>query len=389
MFSLLKILPEGKNWTLDELNEIQVQILIPAIVFISICIVVGTVGNALVLYVNIFVIKLRNSPHRHFITFLGLSDITICMIFDTFLLMVLTHPYTLRNKLICKYFRAFNFVSNYISALTLVAIALDRYRRICRAHENQFSVRNIKCIFAIVIFFSFIISIPSFILYGKTTIKTGFPNITGSNCFIDDKFVLSWFPHVHIIFLYVTFIITAALISVFYILVWRKLIQHNQPMEIGADVSEAKVLSCAKDTNDIVMASAKIIADTHQNIDTVIDNAGIPGKCINTAKNIYTCKTNTLKEKTIRVSMLFFVVTAFYVFSNVPFYTLTAIAFLKENFVYDLDNTSAMFFELFWRSYAINSMVNPLIYGIMDTRFRMACRKLVLEKLRILTHFNE
>ncbi|KAK3602084.1 hypothetical protein CHS0354_014259, partial [Potamilus streckersoni] len=45
MYTSLKDLPEGKNWTLDELNDKEVQLLIPVILFISISLAVGTAGK--------------------------------------------------------------------------------------------------------------------------------------------------------------------------------------------------------------------------------------------------------------------------------------------------------------------------------------------------------
>ncbi|KAL3890835.1 hypothetical protein ACJMK2_003110 [Sinanodonta woodiana] len=142
MFTPLKDLPVGKNWTLDELNERKVQMLIPVIAYISIAMVFGTFGNALVLYINIFFLKLRNSTHRHFIVFLALADITFCMIGDPFIIGVLTHPYKFTNVLACKSIRAFTYCNAVISVLVLFVIAFDRYRRICRPKGKQFSIKK-------------------------------------------------------------------------------------------------------------------------------------------------------------------------------------------------------------------------------------------------------
>ncbi|KAL3890741.1 hypothetical protein ACJMK2_003019 [Sinanodonta woodiana] len=232
MFTPLKDLPGGKNLTLDELNERQVQLLIPVIIFISIAVVVGTVGNALVLYVNIFFLKLRNSTHRYFIIFLALADITFCMIVDPFVIGVLIHPYKFTNIIACKSFGAFTYFDAGVSVLVLFLIALDRYRRIFRPYGNQLSIKNINSILEIIVFISFIFSIPSFIIYGKNTVQTGIANITGISCFPDDIYINNMFPFSYNMFLHSVFIILTVSMCLFYILVWRQVRKHTHSTKV-------------------------------------------------------------------------------------------------------------------------------------------------------------
>ncbi|KAL3890825.1 hypothetical protein ACJMK2_003100 [Sinanodonta woodiana] len=381
MFTPLKDLPDGRNWTLDELNEIEVKLLLPVIIFISITMVVGIVGNALVLYVHVFTFKLEIATHRYFITFLAMADITFCLICEPCIIVVLTHPYTFRNGLACKFLRAFSYFNILVSILVLSIIALDRYRRICRPYENQFSKRRIKLIFGIIMLISFIFSTPCFILYGRNTVQTGVANITGFQCFPDDTYKDTLFPNAYVIFLFAVFLTLTAGIAVLYTLVWREIRKHKHAIK-SRGLSYAIKLnapSYTAETNVIETASSP----TTQSLNAIFyDEITVddPGKGTKEWKKTDKYKWQDQKVKSIRVSKMLFAVTAFFAFSFAPFLSLEIITFFNEQFIDGLDNTSTLFYQLFWRTFAIHFMVNPFIYGVMDRRFRIECKKLVSKK---------
>ncbi|KAK3602076.1 hypothetical protein CHS0354_014251 [Potamilus streckersoni] len=362
MFTSLKELPEGRNWTLDELNERKVQLLIPVIIFISIAMVVGIIGNALVLYINIFVFKMGTSTHRYFIVFLALADASFCMICDPFLIWILYHPYTFTNTLACKSLRAFTYFNALVSVLVLSVIALDRYRRICRPNGNKFSIPRTKFIFGIIAILSFIFSIPAFILYGPNTVQTGVPNITGTQCFPDDLYKDTMFPNGYYLFLYTVFIIVTISMSVLYTLIWYQIRKHKNPIMARSLYHSTKhnALYNTMESNAAELFSCSI-------------NMHNPGKCIIVGNKPNKPELLSNRVKTIRVSKMLLVVTAFFVLSFAPFLSLGLLTFFDEQVIEDLDNTSTMIYHLFWSSFEINFMINPFIYGAMDKRFREEC----------------
>ncbi|KAL3890828.1 hypothetical protein ACJMK2_003103 [Sinanodonta woodiana] len=381
MFIPLKDLPGGKNWTLDELNERQVQLLIPVIIFISIAMVVGTVGNALVLYVNIFFIKLRNSTHRHFIIFLALADITFCMIGDPFVIGVLTHPYKFTNIIACKCFRAFTYFNAVVSVLVLFVIALDRYRRICRPYGNQFSIKSINAIFGFIVFISIILSMPSFIMYGKNTVQTGIAHITGISCFPEDIYINTMFPIAYNIFLYSVYIILTVLMCLFYISVWRQVRKHANSTKIldPSYTNEPYTSTSTAERTVIEMNLERTLPRTKRTILDDLTTVKDLERCANMESKHNIFDNRSINAKSINVSKTLFVVTVFFVLSFAPFLSLEVIIFLDKEIIESLDNISPVFYQLLWRSFAINFMVNPIIYGVMDRPFRLECRKLVFK----------
>ncbi|KAL3890742.1 hypothetical protein ACJMK2_003020 [Sinanodonta woodiana] len=318
MFTPLKDLPEGKNWTLDELNDRKVHLLIPVIIFISIAMVIGTIGNALVLYVNILVLKLRNSTHRYFIIFLALADITFCMIGDPFVIGVLTHPYKFTNIIACKSFRAFTYFNALVSVLVLFVIALDRYRRICRPYGNQFSIKSINAIFGIIVFISIILSIPCFIMYGKNTVETGIANITGISCFPDDIHKNTTFPIGYSMFFYSIFIVLTVSMCVLYTLVWCQVRKHANSTKM-LDLSYTNKPYTSTSTEERNVMEMNLERTLPQTQSKVLDGKDL-ARCISmkTKGNIF--HNHSVNAKVIRVSKTLFVVTVFFVLSFAPFF---------------------------------------------------------------------
>ncbi|KAK3602081.1 hypothetical protein CHS0354_014256 [Potamilus streckersoni] len=362
MYTPLKDLPEGKNWTLNELNDREVQLLIPVILFISISMAVGTAGNAFVLYVNIVVLKLRNSTHKYFINSLALVDTAFCLITSPIIIADLSHPYTFTNIPACKSLCAFGTSTAMASVFILFVIALDRYRRICKPHGNQFSLKSMKYIFGIIAVLCCVVSIPRVILYGKNTVQTGFANITGISCFPDDMYKDTVFPNVYNGFLTVVFVILTALMSIFYILIWRQIWKNKHPIQTNI----------VSDTND-----RQIHCITSKNP----TGSNRPGKNIKEENKGNKNKNHTVTTKNIRSFKILFVVTTIFILSFAPFLILELLSYLDEHFIENLDNTSTVFYQIFIRTYAINFMVNPFIYGVMDRKFRTEFRNLVLKRL--------
>ncbi|KAL3890744.1 hypothetical protein ACJMK2_003022 [Sinanodonta woodiana] len=381
MFIPLKDLPEGKNWTLDELNERQVQLLNPVIIFISIAMVFGTVGNALVIYVNIFFLKLRKSTQRYLIIFLALADITFCILIDPFMIGDLTHPYKFTNIIACKCFRAFIYFNGLVSVLILFVIALDRYRKICRPYGNQFSIKSINVICGIIVLISFVFSIPSFIMYGKNTVQTGIANITGISCFPDDIYINTMFPFAYNMFLYSVFIILTVSMCLFYILVWRQVRKHAHSTKI-LDLSYTNEPNISTSPAERNVTETNLERTIPQTKLAVLDNLTTVkrlGICINVESKENLFNNQSVNVNSIHVFKTLFAVTVFFVLSFAPFLSLEVITFIDKEIIESLDNTSTVFYQLVWRSFAINFMVNPFIYGVMDRRFRLECRKLVLK----------
>lgn len=174
----------SENVTVEELNADLFPLHIPALVFVSLCIITGFVGNLMVLLV--YKTKFRRSNHRYFILFLAALDFLACVTGMPFLVASLSLPYLMTSSALCKSMRYFHYLVNNSSGLLLLVISVERFRKICHPLKTQLNVRQTLRLCYGTIFFSAVIAIPAALLYGASTIHTGVGNITGYQCYVDD-----------------------------------------------------------------------------------------------------------------------------------------------------------------------------------------------------------
>jgi hypothetical protein len=115
---------EIKHSPLSELNHEEAKQYIGGVVFVSIIMVFGFVGNLHVLLVYTF--RIKPSNHRIFILVLGALDFTTCIVGMPFIIVDLRNPLTFTMPFACKTLRFINYFICSASIFTLLVIAADR-----------------------------------------------------------------------------------------------------------------------------------------------------------------------------------------------------------------------------------------------------------------------
>lgn len=88
-------------------------------------------------------------------------------------------------------------------------------------------------------------------------------------------------------------------------------------------------------------------------------------------------KTQYLKQARARkTAFVMFVISLAYIISYLPHLILMVMRQINGNFVDDLSDQGRAAYKFFLRSYFLNCAINPLIYGVCDSRFRAACAEL-------------
>ena len=186
MYTQVRYLPLTHNWTLRQVNYEQVKILIPSIIFSVMLMVMGVLGNSLVIYV--YWKRFKSSTHRCFILTLAVCDVITSSIGMPFLIVDMLYPYMFTNVLACRTFRFVNYLTSCISICTLFLIAIERYRKICRPLEGQITISQSKqWIPCFACMFGTAMALPSIFMYGHSTIYTGVNDIYDVQCFTDDS----------------------------------------------------------------------------------------------------------------------------------------------------------------------------------------------------------
>ncbi|WAR20275.1 GPR1-like protein [Mya arenaria] len=209
---------------IESVNLQQFQLQLPAIIYTIMLMVIGTPGNIIVLYVYFF--KWRKSTSRMFILFLTSLDLVNCVTTLPMEIFIMRYSVMLDIPWLCKISRFSTYTMNSSSALILVAIAVDRYRRICRPHGPQFSAKASKYISICCIVFALSLTWPSLLFYGTRSVKLG--NVEGKSCLLENKFDESVYPHVYFVAMMAITVVIFTTLSVFYYFVGIQVYRHRK-----------------------------------------------------------------------------------------------------------------------------------------------------------------
>jgi hypothetical protein len=113
-----------ENEQLQELNREEAEYYIGGVVFVSITIMIGTIGNLHVLVVYAF--RMKPSNPRIFILCLVALDLMTCIIGIPFIIIDLRNPLTFTMVLACKILRFVNYCICSASSFIMFIIAVDR-----------------------------------------------------------------------------------------------------------------------------------------------------------------------------------------------------------------------------------------------------------------------
>ncbi|KAL3891641.1 hypothetical protein ACJMK2_003893 [Sinanodonta woodiana] len=237
--------------SLEKLNDDEAKQYLGGTVFVGVLMVIGVIGNLHVIYVYAF--KLRPCNLRVFILCLGFVDILTCSVGMPFVVYDLTHPLMFYARFVCKALRFLNYFNSSASALLLMLVSIERYRKICVPMGRQLSERSSKICCGLVLILALLMSWPAPLLYGQSSVSTKYENVTGSKCFTEDKFKETPYQAYFNIFLIFIFIVTSVVLVVLYVLVAKEIfrnyhfrIKYIRKVNYGSKAS--KTIKASEDT---------------------------------------------------------------------------------------------------------------------------------------------
>ncbi|RUS77089.1 hypothetical protein EGW08_015144 [Elysia chlorotica] len=176
---------EEKRKILKDLNYQRMLAHIPAMVMVSFLMLIGLVGNSLVVYV--YKRRFKKTSSNYFIMTMAVFDLLACLIGMPTELYDLSNPYTFYSTMNCKLLRGCQAFTVYGSAVVLLEIAFDRYFKICRP-LLRVSLWRIKmlCVFAVIM--AALLSILPLIIYGIKITDTPDPRVKGHDCSFAEEY---------------------------------------------------------------------------------------------------------------------------------------------------------------------------------------------------------
>ena len=236
----------------------------------------GLVGNSLVLHVYLF--RFKPSVTRSYILAMAVCDLmssSFCIPSD---IVLLRFHYTFKLTSACKFIGAVRGFLVPLSGLLLVAVAIDRFRRVCQPTKPQMSQKCALLSIGVCAILALGHAVPNTIVRGPQTVTVGDTNITGVRCdIIGDEHVNTKFPSIFRVVTAALIIGCIVVMLVLYSLIGRHLWLHKRRLAatrvrttsvttdlqpVGAkDTSTKQSLS---DHNDVVSAQHDEIAMNHR-----------------------------------------------------------------------------------------------------------------------------
>ncbi|XP_052218526.1 octopressin receptor-like [Dreissena polymorpha] len=347
----------------QEKNDSNTVENIPIIVFMSIVCSAGIIGNfvALLFYVS----RKDKSAATLVLTALSGNDL-ICSIVLLSSTAWLTHSMTYTNVAACKIHSFLNHVFVMNSMFLLFILALDRYLSICNTSKwkslfaRRKTVSNIVCNTGLSILFSIRQLVFSDVVPIDFTVAENV-TLTGNRCKTTSEKRLAKIAKAFTIFDFILVIMGMILMLTLYTLIIRKVssvgkrrcaarnnivTDESQPTE----VSQISVNFVKQSSNEKTVVERNRPSTTGQNT-------------INVSKTLHWSATI---ER--RLTKMAFILTLAFVLSFVPFFVVSIIGTIHTQL--------PIWALVLYRSYALNSTMNPYLIGYYNSEFREFVKKI-------------
>ena len=348
---------------LHRLNNEKAMMYLPVIVYMLVLMLVGTFGNILVCCV--YYSKPTKTSSHYFILSLAVFDLLTCVIGMPTEVTDLRFPYMFYAPVACKILRFIESVSTIGSSIILIAVAFDRYFRICRLGKQMTSkTTKIICIVAIVI--GMLTSWPACILFGQKTIDIdAYPEIHAVDCSTDDSMRGTIYPTLYYGFLFLLFIMCLTFFTVIYTKIGR-VIWKRKKARIGENANGSyKDSSFNENTPSDQVSSDPVSAD-------MSSDGNWNDKRMSSGSHLAFRKRSSSRHeiRVTRTTVVLFAVTVAYVISFLPFLVVMVLRNVISDFEENLTPEEEVVYKFCSKSYFINNAINPVIYSFLNVNFR-------------------
>ena len=366
---------------LQAFNDIQALRYFPVFVFVIIMMVLGIVGNVLVIYV--YRKCFRKTSSNYFIVSMAIFDLLACVIGMPTELYDLRNSYTFYSSVACKIFRYTSSVSVYGSVIILIEIAVDRYFKICHPLMIIEIVKiKIVCVAAGVV--AVLISIPAFVLFGISKSPTPDPLIHGHDCSIEEQYRKGTFAKIYYYMLGIVFVITLVLLAALYFRIWIE-IRRRKHLVIGDQINNTPKVEDIPMTNPneekkIRKSRMKYLPSVSD--DDTSDTAHASRVVLFRPRLTSIAEAVVTRIRVSRTTVILFTVTVAFLISYLP----SIVIMICRSAIKDLENKQSLaeqiLSKLFSKFYFINNCINPVIYSFLNLTFRKRCLNTLKQLLK-------
>lgn len=345
------------------LNDKMAMRYLPVIIYIIVLMIIGLIGNSIVCIV--YISNKSKTSVCFFILTLALLDLLNCLIGMPHEIVDLRYQYMFYSSTACKFLRTIEYISTVGSTVVLLAVAVDRYNRICKLGSHMCSEKAKKvCVVSVVL--GVITSWPVPVLGGLRTVDLDIEGVHAVDCSIEDSMKDTIYPPIFYGLLCMYFVFCIVFFGVVYsrIIVFvkkRKAITRQMGSSIRKDEDDKQPVDQDDNTNHLMPHPRA--CRTNSGRSDISDGSIRKHK-------------NKNRIKVTRTTVILGSVTLAFIVSYLPYLTIMAIRTLMSDFESELSTAADIAIKFCAKSYLINNAINPLIYCFLNKKFRAEVRKI-------------
>ena len=344
---------------LEQWNQELARILLPDTICLAVYLLIGILGNSAVLYIYVRRIRCES---RFFIPVLSAMDLVAVIVTCPFSMSINLLPVRFDNDIACKVMWFFAMGTVVLSALTLLIIAVDRYRKICKPFRKQMTRKWKRLSIAICLIVDIILSLQCFFFYGSAPVKKHNSQLIGYRCtsVTGHRSIAAYI--VKSVYALAGLTVWVALI-VLYSLIARTLFKQRRKTDKKITVLDMQM----SETTDSTSVREEIHNEERQFLHA--GSAESKKKAMDQKSQSADIKHGQIIPG-FRISVMFMVITAVYIVCNLPNLSLIVCEALKKDFWQTMSDSDIAFFRFLYTMFIINNIANPFIYGFFDRKFQ-------------------
>lgn len=363
-----------------EVEEDMAVILLPVVVYVSVLMVLGIVGNLIVCYIYFF--RWKQKTVKFFIGSLAAYDLITSIVCMPIEVAMLCNPMTLNDPHLCRFLRFTRSLTSLGAGFMLVVIATDRYLRICQLTKSQIQVALAKKLCLSTTVTAVLFSWPCLLIFGK--LERGKSPIAETSCSIDLEYIDTLYPTAYYGLVSVLFLFISLCLMTFYSMIMSRLCKRplTSRLRTFLSVNEA----CSNNTS----TSPEGLNEEASNL-----NTGSPTNCkpVTPSKmGLILRRKSSLFEGRIfsvsstkrqsmanfqmtRTTFTLLLITLIQWISFLPYFGLLFTKSFNENFLRNMTREDQTIYNIGILSHFLSSGVNPYMYGFFSGDFRKECKK--------------
>ncbi|KAL4217665.1 hypothetical protein ACF0H5_022407 [Mactra antiquata] len=366
---------------MDIVNKTQFQILTPSLILVCVLMIIGIPGNLIALLV--YLTKMKRNAASYFIITLAISDLINCTINLPVEIVLITNFTTFDIPWLCKFTRFLTAAMNNTSSFILAAIAVERFRSICRPLKPRMSSILTKSICVALTTCAILSAVPMIWGYGTATYTYSIYNVTViiKTCLIDDAVKDTSYPNMLLIIFFVGHIVIFIILAVLYGCIAKKLLSGTKfsNSDLGGKGIFLQRQSSSYSIASFTMQSRTSLRNLSTDSEQPLNGKRKLLRSTSSQSNIeynLTRKHGGHNVRTKRLTFMLFLVTSVFEISFIPYLVIVCLRNHNPLYYDTLSVSHKMAFQFFLRSYLINCALNPVIYCFYNQNFRHGVKRL-------------